>query len=177
MKFGGIMKMRNLTKIGFTAIFGLALLVGVSMNINAQGNSGWAHEKNRIRKQQKEYEKAQKHGYRLYRGGNYYETDQRGYDLIRQAVDRGYQIGYREGANARRYRRDGRYNNNSYYGSGTYGYQSSVDRGQYQYYFRQGFERGYRDGYNNQSQFGYNSGGKWNILSNVLGSILNMRSF
>jgi hypothetical protein len=173
--------MRNLAKIGFTAVFGLAVLVGVNMGVSAQGNSGWAHEKNRIRKQQKEYEKdekrAEKRGYRLYRGGNYYETDQRGYDMIRQAVNRGYQVGYREGANARRYRRDDRYNNNGYYGSGTYGYPGYVDRNQYQYYFREGFERGYRDGYNSQSQYGYYSGGKWNILANVLGNILNMRAF
>lgn len=175
------MKLRNLTKIGFAAIFGLAVLAGASIDVSAQGNSDWAHEKNRIRKQQKAYEKAEKRamkrGYRLYRGGNYYETDQRGYDLIRQAVNRGYQIGYREGANARRYRRGDRWNNNSYYGQGSYGYPGYVDRSQYQHYFREGFERGYRDGYYSQSQYGYNSGGKWNILANVLSGILNMRSF
>ena len=174
------MTLKNLTKIGFTAVFGVALLVGANTAVSAQGNSGWAHEKNRIRKQQKEYEKAQKRAakqYRLYRGSNYYSVDQRGYDMIRQAVNRGYQIGYREGANSRRYGRNGYYNNNTYYGSGTYGYPGYVDRNQYQYYFREGFERGYRDGYNSQSQYGYYSGGKWNILANILSGILNTRSF
>lgn len=118
-----------------------------------------------------------KRGYRLYRGGNYYETDQRGYDLIRRAVNSGYQQGYNQGANDRRYRRGGSWGSTSGYRSGTYGYQSYVDRGQYQHYFREGFERGYRDGYNSQSQYGYNSGGKLNILANVLSGILNMRSF
>ena len=174
------MNLRNIKKIGFAAVLGLAVLVGAGLDVSAQGNSQWAHEKNRIRKQQKQWEKDQRRAakqYRLYRGSNYYSVDQRGYDLIRQAVNRGYQIGYREGANSRRYRRDSYYNNNSYYGSGTYGYPGYVDRNQYQYYFREGFERGYRDGYNSQSQYGYYSGGKWNILANILGGILNMRSF
>jgi hypothetical protein len=174
---GGNMKLFSLNKIGFAAILGFAVLLGASIDANAQGNSGWAHEKNRIRKEQKQYEKAQKRGYRLYRGGNYYETDQRGVDLIRQAINSGYRQGYQQGANDRRYRRGGSYGSTSGYRNGTYGYQSYVDRGQYQYYFRQGFQRGYQDGYNSQSRYGYNSGGTYNILGTILNNILNVRQY
>ena len=165
--------MKQLSKIAFAAFFGLAVLVGASVDASAQGNSRWAHEKNRIRKQQKAIEKAQKHGYRLYRGGSYYDTDRRGYDILREAVRRGYEIGWRQGANDRRYRNGG----DPYYRGGGYGYDPYVDRGQYDYYFREGFERGYRDGYNSQSRYGYYSGGKWTILANILGGILNMRTY
>jgi hypothetical protein len=67
------MKLFGLKRLGFAAVLVFAVLLVTNITANAQGNSGWAHEKNRIRKQQKEYAKAQKHGYRLYRGGNYYE--------------------------------------------------------------------------------------------------------
>ena len=173
------MKLTKFAKIGLAAIFGGAVLIGAGVDANAQGNSRWAHEKNRIRKNQKAYEKAEKRAakqyYRLYRGDGYYQTDHRGYELLRTAVNRGYQQGYRAGLNDRRYRRVMGYGDENYYRSGTYGYQSYVDRGQYQYYFRQGFERGYQDGYYEQSRYGYNSGGTWNILGSILGSILNVR--
>ena len=52
------MKLKNLVKIVAGAVFGLGLLMVANVDANAQGNSGWAHEKNRIRKQQKQIEKA-----------------------------------------------------------------------------------------------------------------------
>lgn len=161
----------------FTALFGVAVLLSAGMVANAQGNSRWAHEKNRIRKAQKAEEQARKHGYRLYRGDRYYETDQRGVDLIRRAINAGYQQGYRAGANDRRYARRDDYRDEPYYRSGTYGYQTYVDRDQYQYYYREGYERGYRDGYNSESRYGTYSGGKWSILGTILDGILNLRSF
>lgn len=115
--------------------------------------------------------------YRIYRNGSYYQTDNRGAELLRQAVNRGYQQGYRAGQNDRRYRRGNNYNNDSIYRSGNYGYQSYVDSSQYQYYFREGFERGYQDGYNSQVRYGYNSGGTLNILGTILNQILNIREF
>jgi hypothetical protein len=142
-------------------VFGVAVLIGSGMDANAQGNSQWAHEKNRIRKQQKEYEKAQKRAaknyYRVYRGGDYnggyYQTDNRGVELLRQAINRGYQQGYRQGQLDRRYsRRD-------------------------QYYFRQGFERGYYDGYRDETRYGYRTNNTVNILGAILGTILNVRQF
>jgi hypothetical protein len=113
--------------------------------------------------------------YRVNRGGRYYQTDSRGVELLRQAVNRGYQQGYNAGVRDRRYdRNDSYYSNNTIYRSGTYGYQTGVARDQYQYYFQQGFQRGYQDGINSRQQYGYRSGSTWNILGNVLNSILSI---
>jgi hypothetical protein len=163
--------------LGFVVILGVALLFGGNLAASAQGNSKWAHEKNRIRKEQKAVEKSRKHGYRLQRGGQFYETDQRGVDLIRRAIDMGYQQGRRAGSNDRRYGRGDNYRDDSNYRTGNYGYQSYVDLDQYQHYYREGFERGYRDGYSSEAQYGSNSGGKWSILGTILDGILNLRSF
>ncbi|MGB7210882.1 MAG: hypothetical protein WBD27_19665 [Pyrinomonadaceae bacterium] len=62
------------------------------------------------------------------------------------------------------------------YRSGSVGYQSYVNRSQYQYYFQQGFQRGYH-GSNSRYQEGYNSsyeyGSYENGSLNILGTILN----
>lgn len=110
--------------------------------------------------------------YRVYRNGSYYQTDSRGAELLRQAVNSGYQQGYNQGQNDRRYNRGGDYYGNNVYRNGTYGYQSYVDRSQYQYYFQQGFQRGYQDGLNSQTQYGYRSNNSVNILGTILNSIL-----
>ena len=113
-------------------------------------------------------------GYRLYRNGSYYQTDSRGAELLRQAVNNGYRQGFQQGQLDARYGRNGSYYGNSMYRSGTYGYQSYVDRSQYQYYFQQGFQRGYEDGFNNQYRYGYRSNSGINILGNILNGILNL---
>lgn len=113
--------------------------------------------------------------YRVRSNNGYYETNQRGYNLLRQAVNRGYQQGYNAGVRDSRYGRgDNYYYNNSMYRSGTYGYQTYVARDQYQYYFQQGFQRGYQDGYNRTQQYGYRSGNSFNIIGSVLNSILQL---
>jgi hypothetical protein len=113
--------------------------------------------------------------YRVNRGGQYYETNERGVELLRQAVNRGYQQGYNAGVRDRRYdRNDDYYYNDSMYRSGNYGYQTGVARDQYQYYFQQGFQRGYQDGINSTQRYGYRSGSSWNILGTVLNSILSI---
>lgn len=114
--------------------------------------------------------------YRIYRNGSYYSTDNRGVELLRHAVNSGYQQGYRQAQSDRQYRRGGNYYGSNVYRSGTYGYQSYVDRNQYQYYFQQGFQRGYEDGYNNQMRYGYRSGNSYNILGSILSTILNLAS-
>jgi len=157
-------------------ILGVAVIFGGTLVASAQGNSQWAHEKNRVRKEQKAEEKAQKHGYRLQHGDRSYDTDQRGVDLIRHAVDAGYQQGRQAGTNDRRYGRGDNYRDEPNYRTGNYGYQNYVDLAQYQYYYREGFERGYRDGYSSAAQYGTNAGGKWSILGTILDGILNLRS-
>ncbi len=112
--------------------------------------------------------------YRVNRGGTYYRTDSRGVEMLRQAVNRGYQQGYQAGVNDRRYRRASNYYNNSIYRSGTFGYSSPVARNQYQHYFQQGFQRGYEDGFNSQTRYGYRTGNSYNILGGVLNTILNI---
>jgi len=111
--------------------------------------------------------------YRIYTNGQYSNVDSRGYNVLREAVNRGYQQGYRAGL---RDRRSGRYNyyNNSIYQSGSFGYNSYVARNQYQYYFQQGFQRGYEDGFNAQTQYGYRNGSTYNILGSVLNTIFNI---
>ena len=70
--------------------------------------------------------------YRINMNGQYYNVDNQGYNVLRQAVNSGYQQGYRAGI---RDRRSGNYNynNDSVYMSGTFGYNSYVARNQYQY--------------------------------------------
>jgi len=112
--------------------------------------------------------------YRIYSNGSVYTTDSRGYELLRQAVNRGYQQGYQQGAIDRRYGRGYNYYGNNLYENGMYGYNSYVERSQYQYYYQQGFQRGYEDGYNNTFRYGYRSGSTANILGNVIGTILQL---
>ena len=115
--------------------------------------------------------------YRVYRDGSYYQTDNRGAELLRQAVNSGYRQGFQQGQMDARYGRSGSYYGSNVYRSGTYGYQSYVDRSQYQYYFQQGFQRGYEDGFNNQYRYGYRSNGGLNILGNILNGILNISQY
>jgi len=112
--------------------------------------------------------------YRVYRNGSTYWTDNRGAELLRQAVNSGYQQGYEQGQLDSRRSRRFNYNSNGVYRSGTFGYQSYVARNQYQYYFQQGFQRGYEDGYNSTSRYGSRTGATINILGNVLNTILNL---
>jgi hypothetical protein len=176
------MKILNLKRIAVLSVFAFALLFGLSTDANAQGkHKGWYKNGKLYEKEQKRYAKEQRkaaeRNYRLYRGSRYYQVDQRGYDLIRSAVNSGYQQGYQAGADDRRFGRRSYYQGSPYYRSGTYGYQSYVAQNQYQYYFRQGFLRGYQDGYNDQSRYGYRSGGTLNIIGTILNGILNARSF
>lgn len=115
--------------------------------------------------------------YRVYRNGSYYQTDNRGAELLRQAVNAGYQQGYQAGRSDRSRRRSSSYNSSSIYRSGNYGYQSYVDSSQYQYYFQQGFQRGYQDGYDSRYQYGSYNNGSLNILGTILQGILNIQQF
>jgi len=111
--------------------------------------------------------------YRYSRGGRYYETNQYGLNLLRQAVDYGYDEGVRAGLADRRDRWESNYGKSFAYQDANYGYTGFyVDRDDYNYYFREGFRRGYDDGYNSHYQYGTYSGGKGSILGAVLGGIL-----
>ncbi len=123
--------------------------------------------------------------YRVNRNGQWYNTDNRGADLLRQAINQGYSQGFNAGRTDYQGSRRGSWSNSNVYRTGTYGYQQGVDRGQYQYYFRQGFQRGYQDGSNSQYQDGYNgnyqygtyNNGTPSILGTILNQLLNIQSY
>jgi hypothetical protein len=115
--------------------------------------------------------------YRVNRDGTYYQTDNRGVELLKQAVNAGYQEGYRAGRNDRNSRRSNNYKGSSVYRKANYGYLNYVDSKQYQYYFQQGFERGYDDGFNTRYENGTNNNGSISILSNILENILTFEKY
>lgn len=181
------MKLYNLKKTVTVAAFAFVAILGTSEISNAQTRKIEKQQEKVIKQQQKvikqqqklenQQQKLQASRYRVYRNGSWYQTDRRGADLLRQAVNAGYQQGFKAGQMDRRNRRASGYNNSSVYRSGNYGYQSYVDSRQYQYYFQQGFQRGYQDGFNSRSQYGTNNSGAVNILGSILQGILNIQQF
>lgn len=115
--------------------------------------------------------------YRIYRNGRYYNTDSRGAELLRQAVNNGYRQGFEAGRIDRANRRGSQWSRNDMYRSGNYGYDAYVDRSQYQYYFQQGFQKGYDDGYYGRNRYGTYNNGSASILGSILGTILNIRTY
>ena len=188
-----LVNFRNL--VGVTAL-GLAIVAGTS-DVNAQGwDQIGKNQRQSIKMQQKAEKQRLKleqerlrlerqrlqmmqaqNRYRVYRNGSWYNTDNRGAELLRRAVNEGYRQGFAAGRSDRNRRTGLNWGGSNIYRSGSYGYQSYVDRSQYQYYFRQGFERGYQDGYNSQYRYGSNNGGSLNILGSILGSILNIQRY
>ncbi|HLA94718.1 MAG TPA: hypothetical protein VK612_03280 [Pyrinomonadaceae bacterium] len=183
------MRSFNFKKIVGISALGLVAVLGMSESASAQG--GWRNDQKQERKIDKQQQKIQKQRgkiqqqqnklqakrYRVNRNGSYYNTDQRGAEMLRQAVNAGYQQGYRSGQQDRNGRRNSSWNNSSVDRNGTYGYQSHVDRSQYQYYFQQGFQKGYQDGYNSQNRYGSNNGGSMNILGTILNQVLNIQQY
>ena len=171
------------------AVFGIALMLGTN-DADAQGWGRMARDQKQAIKAQQKLEKqrmkleqqrlrTQQARYRVNRNGGWYNTDQRGADLLRRAINDGYRQGFTAGRNDRNRRVGLNWGGNNIYRSGTYGWQSYVDRSTYQHYFRQGFERGYRDGYNSGTrlQYGTYNNGVANILGSILGSILNIQQY
>ena len=175
------MRLTNLKKLTVAAAFGLVAMLGATQVTNAQWtNRDWQREQRRIEKQQRRAQQAQRQYerrmYRVYTNSGYYQTDDRGVQILRDAVNRGYQQGFNAGQTGRRSGGYG-YNNSSMYRNGTYGYNSYVNSSTYRYYFQQGFQRGYEDGYNSRYQYGYRSNNGINILGSILSGILNISSY
>lgn len=189
------MKSHNVKRTITVAALAFAAILGTGEIANAQTNRQIQKQQQKVIKQQqkiikqqqkldkqeqkldRQQDRLQAARYRVYRNGSYYQTDRRGADLLRQAVNAGYQQGFRAGQMDRNARRRSSYNNSLIYRNGNYGYRNYVDSRQYQYYFRQGFERGYQDGYNSRSQYGTNNNGSLNILGAILQSILNIQQY
>jgi hypothetical protein len=111
--------------------------------------------------------------YRYYRAGRYYHANQYVANVLRDAVDNGYEEGYLAG---RADMEDGwRYGYKDCYAyeDATFGYTGYyVDLNEYRYYFREGFQRGYDDGYYNVYHYGRYEDGKRKILADILSRIL-----
>jgi hypothetical protein len=113
--------------------------------------------------------------YRYYRGGQYYYTSQYGAQMLREAVNNGYEQGFYAGQADRQDGWQFDPDNADAYNQPLYGYDSYyVSTDEYSYYFREGFRRGYEDGYYGSSQYGQYYGGKYQILGSILSGILNL---
>ncbi|HEV2021526.1 MAG TPA: hypothetical protein VGQ94_03270 [Terriglobales bacterium] len=110
--------------------------------------------------------------YRYQRSGVYYQTNQYGVSLLQSALNDGYEQGFRAGRADRLdswgydYRSSYGYQDANY---GYYGYY--VDQSEYNYYFREGFQRGYEDGYYSRYQYGRYNSGRYSLLDSVLSVI------
>lgn len=110
---------------------------------------------------------------RYFRQGTYYETNQYGADLLRRAVDYGYEEGWRTGEADFEDRWDDGYEDSYAYRDANYGYGGEyVDQSEYNYYFREGFRRGYEDGLNRRYHYGRRANGKFELIASVLAQIL-----
>jgi len=115
--------------------------------------------------------------YRYNRGGSYYETNQYGADQLRQATNNGYDQGFRSGQADRQDRWNANYQGSYAYQDANYGYGGYyVSQADYNYYFREGFRRGYEDGYNSRTQYGSQSNGSYSMLGAILSQIVNLQS-
>lgn len=113
------------------------------------------------------------YNYRYSYGGRWYSTNSYGAEILREAVRDGYREGWYAGQADRmdRWRFD--YQNNYGWIDGSYGYSGRyVSQGDYRWYFRQGYERGYRDGYYGRYQYGRHDRNGAVILPAILGMIL-----
>jgi len=114
--------------------------------------------------------------YRYLREGRYYEINQYGADILRQAVNNGYEEGFHAGQADSEDGWQPSYRDSYAYQDATYGYEGYyIPSDEYRHYFRSGFRRGYEDGYNSRSQYGQYANGKYAILADVLAQILNLQ--
>lgn len=99
--------------------------------------------------------------YKVYQNGRFIFTDARGLEMLKQAVIRGYEEGFKNGQIDRKNRRRGMFNKSSIYRNGNIGFQKGIDMKQYQFFFQKGFSEGYEDGFNTRKFRGwYQNDGK-----------------
>lgn len=103
------------------------------------------------------------------------ETNQYGADVMRQAVNNGYQQGWKSGRADRTDRWPSSYQKSYGYEDANYGFGGKyLSQSDYNYYFREGFQRGYEDGYARRPQYGTVVNGSPSILGNILSDILGL---
>jgi acyl transferase domain-containing protein len=114
--------------------------------------------------------------YRYVINGQTRRTNRYGADVLRQAVNYGYDQGYRAGEADRMDHWKYKYQDAFAYRDANYGYPGRyVSQSDYNYYFRQGFRRGYEDAYYRRAKYGRRSNGKTTIFSVTISGILNLR--
>jgi hypothetical protein len=114
--------------------------------------------------------------YKVYQNNKMFITDARGLEMLKQAVIKGYEEGFKAGMIDRRSRRNVIFMNSSVYKNGSFGYQKSVDLKQYQFFFQKGFAEGYQDGFNTRRFRGwYQNDG--NLSERELRAILKYERF
>lgn len=107
------------------------------------------------------WEKEKNVRYKVFQNGKMFVTDARGLEMLKQAVIRGYEEGFKSGLNDRKNRKKVAFNNLSMYKNANFGYQNSVELKQYQFFFQKGFSEGYSDGFNTRKFRGwYQNDGK-----------------
>jgi len=110
-------------------------------------------------------------------GSNDRETNRYGAEVMRQAVNNGYEQGWKAGRADRRDRWSSNYQQSYGYQDANYGFNGNyLPQADYNYYFREGFRRGYDDGFARHSQYGTVVNGSPSILDSVLSSILGLRT-
>ena len=111
--------------------------------------------------------------YRYYREDRYYETNEYGIALLRDALNNGYREGWLAGTADREDGWRPSYDSCYAYHDANYGYNGYyLDRATYNYYFREGFRRGYADGYDRSYRYGRYSNGTRSLLGSVLSVVL-----
>ncbi|HEV8448023.1 MAG TPA: hypothetical protein VGQ44_14430 [Gemmatimonadaceae bacterium] len=115
--------------------------------------------------------------YRYTVGSTDRETNRFGADVMRQAVNNGYQQGFKAGRADRKDRWPSNYQQSNGYRDANFGYSGNyLPQSDYNYYFREGFRRGYEDGFARHSQYGTVVNGSPSILANILTGILGLHN-
>lgn len=95
--------------------------------------------------------------------------------MLRNAIQNGYEEGYRAGLADRQDGWGYDYRESYGYQDAMFGYDGYyVGMSEYQHYFREGFRRGYEDGYYSRYNYGRSYNGKYTILGAVLGAIIDL---
>lgn len=111
--------------------------------------------------------------YRYVANGANRQTNQYGAEVLRQAVRNGYGQGYRAGLADQQDHSVSSYQGSFAYRDANHGYLGrDVDQSDYNYYFRQGVQRGYDDGFTHRARYGTVSKGSATVLASLLSSIL-----
>ncbi|HEX3109653.1 MAG TPA: hypothetical protein VHU41_11220, partial [Thermoanaerobaculia bacterium] len=114
--------------------------------------------------------------YRYLRGGRWYEINEYAARVFQDAINYGYAEGFRAGEADRldHWRYD--YSSSYAYLDASYGYYGLyVSLPDYNFYFREGFRRGYEDGYYGRYRYGAMVGGNLRIMGDVLRLIIDLR--